>query len=296
MSQPQVSIVLPTYNGSRFLRESIQSCLDQTFPDFELIIVDDCSTDPTPDIAREAAAGDPRIRYIRHEQNRKLPGGLNTGFAAARGSYFTWTSDDNLFRPRFLETMVAALRARPDVGLVYSGLMVMQEDGRPTKRVDPEPPDHNLLRDVVLASFLYRREVRDAIGDYDAATFLCEDYDYWLRLQARFPIAPVPEDLYLYREHGGSLTAQQSRRRVEALLKVLLKVEPLFEPHPRRDYLWTQIGHVSRMLGQRDQARAYYAKVRRENFQTYLRRVVIGPLAWPVKKRWLEWVNRPAQA
>src|SRR5262245_61923913 len=98
MGEPSVSIVLPTYNGSRFLAESIQSCLDQTYPDFELIIVDDCSTDVTPAIIAEFSARDSRVHTVRHEKNKKLPGALNTGMALSRGRFLTWTSDDNLYR------------------------------------------------------------------------------------------------------------------------------------------------------------------------------------------------------
>ena len=95
-----VSIVLPVYNGARFLAEAIQSCLAQTYPHWELIVVDDCSTDDSPQIVAGFAADDARIRVIRHAHNRKLPGALNTGFDAARGEYLTWTSDDNLLPPR----------------------------------------------------------------------------------------------------------------------------------------------------------------------------------------------------
>ena len=87
MTLPVVSIVLPTYNGSTYLGEAIESCLAQTYPAWELIIVDDCSTDATPALLAQYAARDQRIRVIRHEENRKVPGALNTGHAAARGSY-----------------------------------------------------------------------------------------------------------------------------------------------------------------------------------------------------------------
>src|SRR5215468_4846876 len=104
---PLVSVVLPTYNGSRYLRGAVESVLAQTLADFELIVVDDCSTDATPALVAELAARDPRIIAVRHEANRKLPGALNTGFARARGRYFTWTSDDNLYAPAALARLAA---------------------------------------------------------------------------------------------------------------------------------------------------------------------------------------------
>src|SRR5688572_20908989 len=110
-SEAMVSIVLPTFNGSRYLAESIESCLAQTYRAWELIIVDDCSTDETPSIIKSFEARDSRIRSIRNQKNLKLPGSLNAGFAEAKGALFTWTSDDNLYRPNALEVMVAEIES-----------------------------------------------------------------------------------------------------------------------------------------------------------------------------------------
>ena len=91
---PKVSIVLPTYNGSKFLSRSIESVQEQAETDWELIIVNDCSTDNTLDIAQKYAQQDKRISVITNEQNKKLPASLNVGFSRAKGKYLTWTSDD----------------------------------------------------------------------------------------------------------------------------------------------------------------------------------------------------------
>jgi len=103
-----ISIVLPVYNGARFLRESIDSVLNQTYTNWELLILDDCSTDETPSIAQEYAEKDSRIFYYRNERNLRLPGNLNRGFSLAKGDYLTWTSDDNRYRPTALEKMLHA--------------------------------------------------------------------------------------------------------------------------------------------------------------------------------------------
>ena len=96
-TSPKISVVLPVYNGERYLRESLDSILAQTMGDFELIVVDDCSTDATSVILAEYAVRDSRIRIIRNAENQKLPRSLNIGFAEARGEYLTWTSDDNVY-------------------------------------------------------------------------------------------------------------------------------------------------------------------------------------------------------
>lgn len=208
---PQVSVVLPTYNGSRYLAEAIQSVIDQTFEDWELIIVDDCSTDETPQIIARFVQQDPRIRYIRQEANRKLPAALNTGFADARGDFFTWTSDDNLYRPEALAVLLGFLRDNADVDVVYADYTIIDESGTVTARWRVCEPEGLAEDDVVGACFLYRRAVDGAIGGYDEDMFCVEDYDFWLRAAAQSRFRALHTDLYLYRLHPGSLTSRNKK-------------------------------------------------------------------------------------
>src|SRR5438128_2730451 len=113
--QPLVSIVLPTYNRAALLGGAVESCLRQTWKHLELLIVDDGSTDSTGDVAGEWARRDSRVRYLKQE-NGKIPRALNTGFRAASGEFFTWTSDDNLFEPEAIEIMATYLIEHPEVG------------------------------------------------------------------------------------------------------------------------------------------------------------------------------------
>lgn len=104
-----VSIVLPTYNGEKFIRESIESVINQTYKNWELIIVNDCSTDGTLQIIEEYAQKDNRIKYITNEVNSRTAQSLNNGFKLAKGEYYTWTSDDNMYKPNAVEKMVKFL-------------------------------------------------------------------------------------------------------------------------------------------------------------------------------------------
>ena len=106
---------------------AIQSCLDQTYPNWELIIVDDASTDDTPVRIAQYVAGDSHLRSVRHETNRRLPAALNTGFSQAKGDYLTWTSDDNCYRPNALTEMVAFLESEPEVDIVYTDYTEIDE-------------------------------------------------------------------------------------------------------------------------------------------------------------------------
>ena len=203
-----VSVVLPTFNGSRYLAESIQSVIVQTFQDWELIIVDDCSTDDTPQIIERFVQQDPRIRGIRHETNRKLPAALNTGFADARGEFFTWTSDDNVFKPQALEEMLDFLQTHDEATAVYCDYTEIDESGAPAGKVRVDAPEALAFRNCVGACFLYRASAAKILGEYDVSSFGAEDYDWWLRMARRFRLACLHRDLYRYRVHSASLSAK----------------------------------------------------------------------------------------
>jgi glycosyltransferase involved in cell wall biosynthesis len=209
MPTPAVSIILPTFNGSRYLREAVESCLSQTYGRWELIIVDDASTDATPGQIAELLTRDSRIRHVRHEQNRRLPGALSTGFSLARGHYLTWTSDDNCYRNHALWAMVSFLDSRPHVDAVYADCSMIDEQGRLVRRRRVGPTPRLVFGNVIGACFLYRRAVYDRLGDYCDDLFLAEDYDYWLRASRYFRLEPLHEDLYRYRLHRESLSSRR---------------------------------------------------------------------------------------
>lgn len=211
MQQPLISIVLPTYNGARYIRQSIESCLAQTFADFELIIVNDCSTDETGQLAAGYAAKDQRVRVIHNETNRRLPLSLNIGFQQAKGKFFTWTSDDNIYAPGALQAMLNVLLSHTETDLVYSDYSLINEAGEVTGTKifgDINKSFHHWLG--CGACFLYRKEVHFQNNGYNPAAFLIEDYDFFVRAFLKFRFHYLPgTDLYFYREHGGSLTATQ---------------------------------------------------------------------------------------
>ncbi|HYG35783.1 MAG TPA: glycosyltransferase family 2 protein, partial [Clostridia bacterium] len=103
-----VSVVLPVYNCERYVAEAIESVRCQSYPHWELIAVDDCSTDRTAKILAEIAGSDSRIRFFRNDQNRKLPATLNRGFGEGRGEFFGWLGADDRYHPEALQQMVAA--------------------------------------------------------------------------------------------------------------------------------------------------------------------------------------------
>jgi len=219
-TSPKVSIVLPTYNGAKYIWQSIDSCLNQTYKNIELIIVDDGSTDETSEIIKSYK--DKRIKYLRHEKNKGLPHALNTGFANATGEYLTWTSHDNYYAKEAIEKMISFLRDR-NYSFVYCDFYRFKDEN-PSNLNIVKLPDVLTLENHndVGACFLYSRGVYEVIGDYDPDATLAEDYDYWIRVSKKFSMYHLAEPLYSYRECNESLSLSRfyEVRVVDILVRV----------------------------------------------------------------------------
>lgn len=203
-----ISIILPTYNGSKYISKAIESCLKQTFQSFELIIVNDCSDDNTRDILEEYQSRDSRIKVIDNESNLKLPSSLNIGFGNACGDFLTWTSDDNFFAPSALERLVSVLEGNEEIDIVYSSYSFI-DDKDNVLGYYGHAPENLLFSCVVGACFLYRKNVHEELNGYAVDKFRMEDMDFWLRAAQKFRFYFIDEkDLYYYRKHNHSLTNQ----------------------------------------------------------------------------------------
>lgn len=220
---PAISIVLPVHNGEAFLAAALESILSQSFADFELIAVDDMSSDASPQILAAFANKDSRVRVITLDTNAKLPGALNAGFARARADWLSWTSDDNLLHPDMLATLLAARDRHPDADIIHAGYRVIDANGKAVGHTPSESARHLLERNVVGCCFLYRRAVDESLGGYDETLFGAEDYDFWLRAaRAGFRFHALEQELYDYRRHDHSLTDRrwyENRRKVERVLE-----------------------------------------------------------------------------
>lgn len=223
----KVNIILPTHNGMRYLESALKSCLDQTYPNIEIIIVNDGSRDGTADYLDRL--DNPSVRVIHHPTNYGLPQALNTGFAAADGDYLTWTSDDNLLEPTAIAQLVTCLEDNPDVDFVYADFWRIDENGAVIERVHVGPPEDLAWHNPVGACFLYRYRVYTTLGDFNPDARLAEDTEYWIRTYVAFQMMRYSVPLYRYRLHGRSLTgtdfnafaamrvSARSRRRIMGL-------------------------------------------------------------------------------
>lgn len=229
---PLVSIVLPVFNQAYLVEEAIAGVLSQTYQNWELLIVDDGSTDDLVERVRQYL-GERRVVLLR-QPNQRLPAALNHGFARARGELLTWTSADNIMLPAQLERLVAELAAHPEIGLVYSDYWAIGDTGEPLDDAgwrqhnrDAEIADlirlpdqvtienfHRSADNFIGASFLYRRAIADIVGSYADDAFGGEDYDFWLRMHLATEFRHVAEPLYKYRVHADTLTARAEDLRL----------------------------------------------------------------------------------
>lgn len=219
---PKVSVVIPTYNYGRFLGEAIQSVLDQTFEDFELIVVDDGSTDNTKEVVDSFA--DPRVKYI-YQENRGHSAANNVGILASKGEYVAILDADDVWLPQKLELQVKVLDSRPDVAAVCSDIYIVDaQTGVITGRFwhnsprlgpfNPHMAAQKALRRLLSrgcfihpSTALIRREVYNEVGLHDESLKTHEVWDMWVRVLLRFAVETIDMPLAKYRQHSANLSA-----------------------------------------------------------------------------------------
>jgi glycosyltransferase involved in cell wall biosynthesis len=207
---PTISVIIPTYNGERYVKQAVDSVLAQTCRDFEIIVVDDGSTDGTAELLRPY--GD-RIAYV-YQENRKLPAARNAGIRVARGQYLAFLDSDDLFLPHKLTAQARCLDEWPDVGLVASGHQYVDEAGRMLQESRPWIGRPAITLESILFgglapvhAVLLRRDWFDRVGGFDEQFAYCEDMDLWYRLAlAGCPMVWEPAVVCQYRLHGNNMS------------------------------------------------------------------------------------------
>ncbi|QTH42386.1 glycosyltransferase [Cohnella sp. LGH] len=203
---PLVSLILPVYNDTLYLFESIRAILAQTYLELELVVVDDGSDDDVAAIVRRFAH-DSRVKYYRLEKNRGLPHALNYGLSKAEGSLMGWTSADNGVQPRWLERMVQTLAACPDASAVFSDYYHIDKDGLAIETKRLSAYRLNGLQNGG-PSLLWKASAYRKSGGFDESLFGIEDRDFAIRLALVGRFVHLQEPLYYYRIHEGSLSSR----------------------------------------------------------------------------------------
>jgi GT2 family glycosyltransferase len=226
---PLVSVVLPVLDGERYLEQSLDSILDQTYPRLEVLVLDDGSTDRTPEIA--GSYGD-SIQYVRQPKTRGIYGNANDGIALAGGDFVCVFHADDVYLPRIVEREVAFLQAHPRAGAVFASDVFVDEDGREIGRLvlPPEvrgerPLDYTSILNGLLRykncflrcpSAMVRASIHREVGIYRDEEFKnTSDLDMWLRISRSSAIGILEEHLYLYRRGHSSSSERYHRLRTE---------------------------------------------------------------------------------
>ena len=229
-----ISVVIPTYNRAHMVGRSIRSVLEQTFQDFELIIVDDGSTDNTEEVVR--SFGDGRIRYVRHEQNKGEAAARNTGVKLAEGKYVASQDSDDEWLPEKLARQVEILdNSPPEVGVVYTGFWKTQ-NGRKTYIPFSwvKQPNGNLHKQLLRGNFigspvtLIRKECFEKAGMFDERLTNVVDWELWIRISKHYHFRYIAEPLVIAYYHSENISSSR-QSLIDALELILEKHSEDFE-------------------------------------------------------------------
>ncbi len=231
---PLVSVIVPCYNGAAFLEEALRSALAQSYPEVEVVVVDDGSTDSSAEIARRFP-----VRYIRQE-NRGLSEARNLGIRESKGSYLVFLDADDRLKPRAIETGLGALALRPDCALTVGDHVFIAADSSYLADSAKERHLHShyeaLLRSnfiEMISSVLFRRSIFDEVGGFDATLRVAEDYELYLRIAREWPICCHPVIVAEYRMHGTN-TSRDSELMLTTTLQVLKSQARYLDNDPGR--------------------------------------------------------------
>jgi glycosyltransferase involved in cell wall biosynthesis len=229
---PEISVIISAYNAERTILETIESVQRQTFSNFELIVINDGSTDQTLELL--STIKDPRLRVFSYS-NGGLPTARNRGISHTTGDFITFLDADDLWTPDKLELQLAALKHHPEAGVAYSWTYYMDEQGKSVHVGSPVFFEGNVYAKLLIGNFLdsgsnplIRREAIESVGEFDPTLKSCEDWEYWLRLAARWSFVVVPKAQIFYRQTSGAMSS-----KIEVMEKYhLIVLERAFQSAP----------------------------------------------------------------
>lgn len=279
---PEVSVVIPVFNGARFVAKAMSSVLGQTMEDLELIVVDDGSTDDTAAIVR--CFSDGRIRY-HYQKNRGLSAARNTGVRLACAPWVAFLDCDDYWRPGKLAAQLARAREAPEAALIYCGAALWDIDGEHIQDfecvVEGDVLDQLLLGNRIsgsASSALVRRDVLQRVGLFDERLSVCEDWDLWLRIAAVAPIARVPQQLVCIRGVAESLGSRPTTMR-DAYFSVLRRALAFYPSAPWR-VRRRALASAHKTAAVNFQEAGSFVEARRELLKTIWYRPLNPPMYW----------------
>jgi glycosyltransferase involved in cell wall biosynthesis len=278
-SSPLVTVIIPAYNYARYLPQAIGSVLSQTCPDFELVIVDDGSTDNTAEVVKPFLKADPRVRYT-YQNNAGLSAARNTGIRQARTPFLAFLDADDEWEPAFLERCLETLRGLPEsfglVGCRHVPIDVLGKQGEYSRR-DTRGSREISQRELILKNrfspaVLAKRSAFDQAGGFEETLKSSEDRDMWIRIASQMRVFYLDEPLVLKRAHTLNMSSHSDRMR-ENMRKVLQKARQE-QGVWRQPFFWLQVAAYFRVQN----AWMLYPEGRRGEA---IRDVIVSLLLWP---------------
>ncbi len=219
---PRVTILIPTYNRAELLPFAVKSALCQTFEDFELLILDDASTDSTHE-AVSPFLKDPRVRLITHPENVGITENRNYGLSIAKGEFIAMLDSDDVWLDECkLKRQVELLDVHAECGIVGTFAKKINKDGAVIGEIIYKAADSSIRRNMMgrnqftQSSVLLRKSVLDSVGWYDENIPIWEDYELWLRIGTMFKLRNIPEFLTGYRIHGTNASHESKEKSIKA--------------------------------------------------------------------------------
>ncbi len=207
-----ISVIIPAYNAERTILETIASVQQQTFSDLELIVINDGSTDRTLEMLDTVE--DSRLKIFSYS-NGGLPTARNRGISHATGEFIAFLDADDLWTSDKLEAQLAALQQHLEAGVAYSWTYFMDEQGGPCYVEGSRLFEGNVYAELLVNNFLHngsnpliRRQAIESVGEFDPTLKSCEDWDFYLRLAARWHFVLVPKPQILYRQSSGTMSSK----------------------------------------------------------------------------------------
>ncbi|MGL4880200.1 MAG: glycosyltransferase family 2 protein [Waterburya sp.] len=209
---PTVTVVIPAYNAIRYLAETMDTVLSQTYQDFEVLIVNDGSTDETPNWVNQLSEKEPKVRMIS-QVNKGLAAARNTGIKESEGEYIAILDADDLWEPTKLQKQVDCLDKNPKAGLCYTWTALADNEGKDTGRVVASHAEGNVWQQLTEINFvccgstpMIRRSCFETVGFFAEDLRFSEDWDMWLRIAMKYPFVVVKEPLIRYRQHPNNMS------------------------------------------------------------------------------------------
>lgn len=297
---PKVSIIMPVYNGERYVVDAIESALTQAYTNFEVVIIDDGSQDNSAEIIRPYLS-DPRVRYIE-QGNQGVAAARNAALSIARGEYVGFLDQDDLWSPNKLARQVVYMQAHPECAMVHARQAYIDDTGNPILDY-PEDwvrtlegrcfRDLFIVNGIAVLTVLMRRDILQRVGGFNPEIPRTDDYELWMRIAHDYPIGFMDEVLAHYRVHGGNTSHDHLKMEIAELgaIESVLRRFPDARGRVGRSVVRQRLLDLHQMLGDgymwrlRDFARA------RDHYAGVLR---LAPFHMKSLRRWL-WCSLPSQ-